>query len=50
MGVYVGAWYSAPLTSRVLDKSSIAEFEQELGRIKRFESMLAAEGASYNFV
>jgi polyphosphate:AMP phosphotransferase len=45
MGIYVGAWYSAPLASRVLDKSSVAEFEQELDRIKHFESMLAAEGA-----
>jgi polyphosphate:AMP phosphotransferase len=32
-------------TRRVLDKSGIAEFEQELDRIKRFESMLAVEGA-----
>ena len=45
MGIYVGAWYNAPLTRRVLDKSSVAEFEQELDRIKHFESMLAAEGA-----
>jgi len=45
MGIYVGAWYNAPLTRRVLDKSGIAEFEQELDRIKHFESMLAAEGA-----
>ena len=45
MGVYVGAWYSAPLTNRVLDRSSVAEFGQQLGRIKNFENMLAAEGA-----
>ncbi|MGB5426709.1 MAG: polyphosphate:AMP phosphotransferase [Gammaproteobacteria bacterium] len=45
MGIYVGAWYNAPLTRRVLDKSSVAEFEQALDRIKNFESMLAAEGA-----
>jgi polyphosphate:AMP phosphotransferase len=45
MGVYVGAWYSAPLTGRILGKSRAAEFEQELENIKRFESMLAAEGA-----
>jgi polyphosphate:AMP phosphotransferase len=45
MGVFVGAWYTGPLTSRILDKSSVAEFERELAAIKRFESMLAAEGA-----
>ena len=45
MGIYVGAWYSTPLTSRVLGNASVAEFEQELDRIKRFESMLASEGA-----
>jgi polyphosphate:AMP phosphotransferase len=45
MGIYIGAWYSAPLTNRLIDKSRVAEFEQELDRIKRFESMLAAEGA-----
>ena len=45
MGVYIGAWYSIPLTRRILGKSRAAEFEQELDRIKRFESMLAAEGA-----
>jgi polyphosphate:AMP phosphotransferase len=45
MGIYLGAWYSAPLTRRVLDKSSEAGFKQELDRIKRFENMLAAEGA-----
>jgi polyphosphate:AMP phosphotransferase len=45
MGVYVGAWYNSPLTNRILSRSSAAEYEQELHRIKRFESMLASEGA-----
>ena len=45
MGIYIGAWYNTPLTSRILGKSSEAGFEQELDRIKRFESMLASEGA-----
>jgi len=45
MGIYAGAWYSSPLTGRVLGNSSVAEFEQELDRIRRFESMLASEGA-----
>ncbi|MCG6900826.1 MAG: polyphosphate:AMP phosphotransferase [Gammaproteobacteria bacterium] len=45
LGIYIGAWYNAPLTNRILNKSSIAEYKQELERIKRFESMLASEGA-----
>lgn len=45
IGIYVGSWYATPLTERVLDKSNDARFEQQLGAIKRFETMLAAEGA-----
>jgi polyphosphate kinase 2 (PPK2 family) len=45
MGIYLGAWYSAPLTGRILNKISEAEYRQELDKIQRFESMLAAEGA-----
>jgi polyphosphate:AMP phosphotransferase len=45
IGIFVSAWYNAPLTSRILGNSSVAEFEQELDRINRFESMLAQEGA-----
>lgn len=45
IGIYAGSWYTAPLTDRVLDKISDARFEQQLDAIKRFESMLAAEGA-----
>ena len=45
MGIYVGAWYSKPLTDRVLRQSGKAEFEQELQAINRFETMLAKEGA-----
>ena len=45
MGIYVGSWYSAPFTDRVLDEISEEEFEQQLNAIKRFEAMLAAEGA-----
>jgi polyphosphate:AMP phosphotransferase len=45
MGIYLGAWYSAPLTARILGQAGEAEFEQQLDRIERFESMLAADGA-----
>jgi len=45
IGIYVGSWYSVPLTNRVLDKTGNARFEQQLDAIKRFETMLAAEGA-----
>ncbi|HED19678.1 MAG TPA: polyphosphate:AMP phosphotransferase [Gammaproteobacteria bacterium] len=45
MGVYVGSWYTTPLTDRILDESRTTEFEQELKTINRFEAMLAAEGA-----
>jgi polyphosphate:AMP phosphotransferase len=45
IGIYAGSWYSAPFTAHVLDKISDAEFEQQLEAIKRFETMLAAEGA-----
>jgi polyphosphate:AMP phosphotransferase len=45
MGIYVGSWYTASFTDRVLDEISEQEFEQQLNAIKRFEAMLAAEGA-----
>lgn len=45
IGIYAGSWYSAPFADRVLDKINKAQFEQQLDAIKRFESMLTAEGA-----
>jgi polyphosphate:AMP phosphotransferase len=45
IGIYAGSWYSTPFTAQVLDKISDAQFEQQLDAIKRFEAMLAAEGA-----
>ena len=44
MSVYAGSWYGAPLTDRILGRSSNADFEQELQAINRFETMLAEEG------
>lgn len=45
MGIYVGAWYTKPLTDRILQKSGKTEFKQEMRAINRFEAMLAKEGA-----
>ena len=45
IGIYAGAWYSTPMTARILAKTTEAAFQQELDNIKRFETMLAAEGA-----
>ncbi len=45
IGIYAGSWYSAPLTDRVLGKIKGARFDQQLDAIKRFETMLAKEGA-----
>ena len=45
LGVYIGAWYSMPLTAYITGKAGSAEFERELERVKRFESMLASQGA-----
>jgi len=45
IGIYAGSWYSTPLTDRVLGKTNAGRFDQQLDAIKRFETMLAAEGA-----
>ena len=43
--IYTGGWYTGPLTDRIRSKIGKDEFERELNHIKRFEGMLAAEGA-----
>jgi polyphosphate:AMP phosphotransferase len=45
IGVFFGSWYTEPIVSHALGKSSDGRFEQSLGEIRRFEQMLAAEGA-----
>ena len=45
IGIYTGGWYAGPLTERITRRTGKAEFEEELDNIKRFETMLAAEGA-----
>ena len=45
IGIYTGGWYAGPLTERITRRTGKADFEEELDNIKRFETMLAAEGA-----
>jgi polyphosphate:AMP phosphotransferase len=45
IGILFGSWYTEPIVDRVLGKIKRAEFERDLERIRRFELMLAAEGA-----
>ncbi|HWA78032.1 MAG TPA: polyphosphate:AMP phosphotransferase [Polyangiaceae bacterium] len=45
IGVFFGSWYTEPIVSHALGKSSDGRFAQSLGEIRRFEQMLAAEGA-----
>jgi polyphosphate:AMP phosphotransferase len=45
IGIFFGAWYLEPLHARVFDKGRKAELVAALGEIRRFEQMLANEGA-----
>jgi polyphosphate:AMP phosphotransferase len=45
VGLFMSAWYSAPLVSRVARRTTLAEFDAALGRIVEFEQTLAADGA-----
>ncbi|HXC51404.1 MAG TPA: polyphosphate:AMP phosphotransferase [Candidatus Limnocylindrales bacterium] len=44
IGILFGSWYTQPILDRVMHGSKRAEFERELERIRRLETMLAAEG------
>ncbi|MGH7177265.1 MAG: polyphosphate:AMP phosphotransferase [Tepidisphaeraceae bacterium] len=44
MGMFLGSWYTKPLTKTVLKGRSIQRFDQDLTRIIDFERMLSAEG------
>jgi polyphosphate:AMP phosphotransferase len=44
-GVFFGSWYTAPIVSHALGKSSDLRFAEALAEIRRFERMLADEGA-----
>jgi polyphosphate:AMP phosphotransferase len=45
IGILFGSWYTDPILARALGHEKRAEFERRLDRIRRFERMLAAEGA-----
>jgi polyphosphate:AMP phosphotransferase len=44
-GVFLGSWYSAPITGRVYGRVGRSELTRALADIGRFEQMLADEGA-----
>jgi polyphosphate:AMP phosphotransferase len=45
IGILFGSWYTEPVVERVMRRTKRARFERALERIRRFELMLAAEGA-----
>ena len=45
IGIFFGNWYTDPIVARVTGGSRAAEFEAAMTDIRRFERMLAAEGA-----
>lgn len=45
IGIFFGGWYLEALETRVFGKGREAEFISALGEIRRFEQMLADEGA-----
>ena len=45
IGIFFDALYTEAISDRVYDRSSNAELDQALERIKRFETMLVDEGA-----
>jgi AMP-polyphosphate phosphotransferase len=45
IGIFFGGWYLDPIDTRVFDKGRKAEFVAALGEVRRFEQMLANEGA-----
>ncbi|HJU83646.1 MAG TPA: polyphosphate:AMP phosphotransferase, partial [Holophagaceae bacterium] len=44
IAMYHGSWYTWPILNRVFKRLKAAGFERRLGRIERFERMLADEG------
>ena len=45
IGIFIGSWYSSPLVDNVYGRTKNAELDQQLERIKNFETMLCNEGA-----
>jgi AMP-polyphosphate phosphotransferase len=45
VGILFGSWYTDPILRRAMGRDKRAVFERRLAAIRRFERMLAAEGA-----
>jgi polyphosphate:AMP phosphotransferase len=45
IGIFFGSWYTSPIVDRVYGRTKKAELERSVDEIKRFEQMLADEGA-----
>lgn len=45
IGIFFGSWYTAPIIDRVYGRTQDADLEKSVEEIKRFEKMLADEGA-----
>jgi AMP-polyphosphate phosphotransferase len=45
IGILFGSWYTDPILKRVMGHEKRAEFERRLDDVRRFERMLASEGA-----
>lgn len=45
IGIFAGSWYTQPMLDLVLGKLDEGDFEKEMQAIRRFETMLADEGA-----
>jgi polyphosphate:AMP phosphotransferase len=45
IGIFFGSWYTAPILERVLGDASKRHFGEAMQAVRRFETMLAEEGA-----
>src|SRR5581483_11586667 len=45
IGIFFGSWYTAPIVNRVEGHAKNADLEKSIDEIRRFEKMLADEGA-----
>lgn len=45
IGIFFGSWYTAPIIDRVYGRTKNADLARSVEEIKRFEQMLAGEGA-----
>ena len=45
IALYLGNWYTRPISERALGRLGRARFEQELERVRRFERLLSDDGA-----